>query len=56
MNISKNFITDEDLSDFGDILGQYTEVAKINLASNRDLTKTSIIELAENTKKVDPKL
>ena len=50
LNISKNFLTDEDLTDFGDILGQYTEVEKINLSSNRDLTRKSIIELMENVK------
>lgn len=50
LNISKNFLNDDDLTDFGDILGQYTEVEKINLSSNRDLTKKSIIELLENVK------
>ena len=50
LNISKNFLTDEDLADFGDILGQYTEVEKINLSSNRDLTNKSITDLLENVK------
>ena len=50
LNISKNFLTDEDLTDFGDILGQYTEVETINLSSNRELTKQSIIDLLENVK------
>ena len=39
LNVSKNCISDDDLTDFGETLSQSSSIETINLAYNRDITK-----------------